>query len=624
MASFGQRWWAVAPAVLTAALTLAACTSDESAPKGEVPAFSNPTEITNSYLPFAERGRWVYEGTANDEPYLIEVAVTPATRTIEWGENSTETLVVRRRQLVNGLLIQEALVHYAQDDGGGVWSFGQDVDNFKEGALADHEGSRLAGADGVEPVLVMPGDPQGGQAFSGEDVLGLDTLKRHEIVSLTERVEAPDGPVDTGLVVATVQPGGAKEEERVFVPDVGLVLARSADGELSLARRLPQDAESAAMETFSDSTTVDNPYFGVTGVDYRLYLGEDEGEPLRIEVAPTGETKAIDWEGGTTETLVSQFIATSERDLLEIAVDWFAQDDRGNVWYFGEDVFNYEEGRIANMGGTWLAGKDGPPGLIMPGEPALGQRFNPENIPGLVFESVEVEEVDGTFTLPTGEQLTDVLLLHEVLDDGSEEFKEYAAGYGNLTTDAPPVERVDIVYALPNDAIGAPVPRQLGDMLSELRGVGTKGAGNVDKIQEAFDTFAGGGDPVPEILVELAAEQLSSLEEALGASDAEEARMAALDLEHTVLDLARLYQTQRPVDLDLLDLHARRMLAAVDADDLVAASTAAALARGVAERNITTLSGEAADAAAGADAAAEEEDLPGIAEAASQLRGALS
>lgn len=624
MASLGKRWWTVAPAVLTAALTLAACTSDESAPKGEVPAFSNPTEITNSYLPLAERGRWVYEGTANDEPYLIEVAVTPATRTIEWGENSTETLVVRRRQLVNGLLIQEALVHYAQDDGGGVWSFGQDVDNFKEGELADHEGSRLAGADDVEPILVMPGDPQGGQAFSGEDVLGLDTLKRHEIVSLTEHVDAPDGPVDTGLVVATVQPGGAKEEERVFVPDVGLVLARGADGELSLTTRLPQDAESAARETFSNSTTVDNPFFGVTGVDYRLYLGEDEGEPLRIEVAPTEETKAIEWEGGTTETIVSQFIATSERDLLEIAVDWFAQDDRGNVWYFGEDVFNYEEGRVANMGGTWLAGKDGPPGLIMPGEPALGQRFNPENIPGLVFESVEVEEVDGTFTLPTGEQLTDVLLLHEVLDDGSEEFKEYAAGYGNLTTDAPPVERVDIVYALPNDAIGAPAPRQLGEALSELRGISTKGAGNIDKVRDALDTFAGGGDPLPEVLVELAAEQVSSLEEALGASDAEEARMAALDLEHTVLDLARLYQTERPVDLDLLDLHARRMLAAVDADDLVAASTAAALGRGVAERNITTLSSEAGDAASQADAAAEDKELAGIAEAASQLRASLS
>jgi hypothetical protein len=618
-----KRLWTVAPAVLTAALTLAACTSDESSPTGETQAFSNPTEITNSYLPFAERGRWVYEGTAKDEPYLIEVAVTPATRTIEWGENSTETLVVRRRQWVNGLLIQEALVHYAQDDGGGVWSFGQDVDNFKEGELADHEGSRLAGADGVEPILVMPGEPQGGQAFSGEDVLGLDPLKRHEVVSLTERVDAPDGPVDTGLVVATVQPGGAKEEERVFVPEVGLVLARGADSELSLAQRLPQDAESAALETFSDSTNVNNAYFGVTGVDYRLYLGEDEGEPLRIEVAPTGETKSIDWEGGTTETVVSQFIATSERDLLEIAVDWFAQDDSGNVWYFGEDVFNYEEGRVANMGGSWLAGKDGPPGLIMPGDPALGQRFNPENIPGLVFETVEVQEVDGTFTLSTGEELTGVLMLHEVLDDGSEEFKEYATGYGNLTTDAPPVERVDIVYALPNDAIGGPVPGELGRMLTDLRAISTEGTGGIAKLREAFDGFTSGGDAVPEILVDLAGEQLDSLEEAMGSSDREEARMAALDLEHTVLDLARLYQTKRPVDLDLLDLHARRMLAAADAEDLVAASTAAALARGVAERNITTLSSEAGDAAAVADAAAEDEDLAGIAEAASALRAAL-
>jgi hypothetical protein len=38
---------------------------------------------------------------------------------------------------------------------------------------------------------------------------------------------------------------------------------------------------------------------------------------------------------GSTETTVSQFIATSDRNLLEIAVDWFAQDDAGNVWYFG-------------------------------------------------------------------------------------------------------------------------------------------------------------------------------------------------------------------------------------------------------------------------------------------------
>jgi hypothetical protein len=624
MSRYGKKPWAVACAVVTAGLTLSACTSDEPSTTAGTPEFSNPTEITNQFLPLADRGRWIYEGTRDGERYLIEVAVTPATRTVEWEGNSTETMVVRRRQLVEGLLIQEALVLYAQDDDGGVWSFGQDVKNFEEGELAGDDGSRLAGEGGVEPLLVISGDPQDGQAFSGEDVLGLDDVERHEVVSLEERVETPDGPVETGVVVATVQSGGAKNEERIFVPEIGLVLARGDEGELSLDRRLPQDAESAATETFSAPTTVDNPYFGVTGVDYRLYLGEDEGEPLRIEVALTGKTKAIEWEGGTTETVESQFIATSERDLLEIAVDWFAQDDEGNVWYFGENVWNYEEGRVANMGGTWIAGGDGPPGLIMPGEPALGQRFNPEDIPGLVFETVEVEEVDGTFTLPSGEQLTDVLVLHEVLDDASEEFKEYGPGYGNLTTDAPPVERVDIVYALPNDAVGSAVSEELGRMLAELRAISTEGAGAIDKVREALDAFTSQDDPVPDVLVELAGEQLASLDEALGSSDREEARMAALDLEHTVLDLVRLYETERPVDLDVLDLHARRMLAAVTAEDMAAASTAAALAKGVAERNATSLGSKAAEAAVAADEAAEDEDLAAIAEAASGLQAALS
>ena len=100
--------------------------------------------------------------------------------------------------------------------------------------------------------------------------------------------------------------------------------------------------------------------------------------------------------------------------------------------------------------------------------------------------------------------------------------------------------------------------------------------------------------------------------------------MAALDLEHTVLDLARLYESERPIDLDVLDLHARRMLAAVAAEDMVAASTAAALAKGVAERNATSVGSEAADAAVAADAAAEEEDLAAIAEAASGLRAGVS
>jgi hypothetical protein len=129
-------------AIVIVALGLAACAPGDSAVEratvsavsarnGEIPTFSHPTRITNRYLPFAQGGRWIYEGTKNGYPYLIENAVTDDTKTIEWKNNSMETLVVRHRGWVDGVLIEEALDYYAQGDDGGVWDFGEDVDNFK-------------------------------------------------------------------------------------------------------------------------------------------------------------------------------------------------------------------------------------------------------------------------------------------------------------------------------------------------------------------------------------------------------------------------------------------------------------------------------------------------------------
>ena len=58
------------------------------------------------------------------------------------------------------------------------------------------------------------------------------------------------------------------------------------------------------------------------------------------------------------------------------------------MWYFGEQVDNYVDGALDNHDGTWLAGRDGPPGMIMPARPRVGDVYRPENIPGLVFEEV--------------------------------------------------------------------------------------------------------------------------------------------------------------------------------------------------------------------------------------------
>ena len=102
------------------------------------------------------------------------------------------------------------------------------------------------------------------------------------------------------------------------------------------------------------------------------------------------------------QTLESQFLAFLDGRLHEVARDWYGQADDGSVWYFGEDVFNYDEGILADTGGTWLAGKDGPVAMIMPANPEVGNVYRPENIPGLVFEEVTIKTVGLTVEGPYG------------------------------------------------------------------------------------------------------------------------------------------------------------------------------------------------------------------------------
>ncbi|CAN5454278.1 hypothetical protein BH18ACT1_BH18ACT1_02430 [soil metagenome] len=72
---------------------------------------------------------------------------------------------------------------------------------------------------------------------------------------------------------------------------------------------------------------------------------------------------------------MSQFVAYGDGEILELATDYYAQADDGSVWYLGEDVTNYDNGRVADHAGTWLAGRDGPAGMIMPANPQAGDVY---------------------------------------------------------------------------------------------------------------------------------------------------------------------------------------------------------------------------------------------------------
>jgi hypothetical protein len=110
----------------------------------------------------------------------------------------------------------------------------------------------------------------------------------------------------------------------------------------------------------------------------------------------------VEWRGQRIETLQSQFAAYLNGRIHEVALDLYAQADDGAVWYFGEYVFNYEHGVVADTEGTWHAGAQYPPAMIMPADPKVGDVYRTENIPGVAFEEVTVKTVGKTVEGPTG------------------------------------------------------------------------------------------------------------------------------------------------------------------------------------------------------------------------------
>jgi hypothetical protein len=120
-----------------------------------------------------------------------------------------------------------------------------------------------------------------------------------------------------------------------------------------------------------------------------------------------------------------------EGELKEISRNFFAQDGSGAVWYFGEEVDEYEGGAITGHDGAWLAGSDGSkPCLFMPARPRIGQRFEPEQTPPHAVEYDEVLALDEELTVPFG-RFTGLLVIREGdRPDHWQERKYYARDVG--------------------------------------------------------------------------------------------------------------------------------------------------------------------------------------------------
>jgi hypothetical protein len=120
--------------------------------------------------------------------------------------------------------------------------------------------------------------------------------------------------------------------------------------------------------------------------------------------------------------------------LIEQTYDWHAQDKKGNVWYFGEDTKEYNNGKVTSTKGSWEAGVDGAkPGIIMQAHPKVGQSYRQEYYKGEAEDMAKAISLDESVRVPYG-SFDGVLETKEwtPLEPSYAEHKYYARGVGQV------------------------------------------------------------------------------------------------------------------------------------------------------------------------------------------------
>ena len=178
---------------------------------------------------------------------------------------------------------------------------------------------------------------------------------------------------------------------------------------------------------------ITNPYFPMKPGTVFKFEGTRDGVARRDEMMVTDETKMI----MGVKTIVVRDVASSNTEIVEKTVDWYAQDKDGNVWYFGEDTAEFANGKVTNTDGTWMAGVDGAiPGIIMKAKPTVGDGYRQEYRPGVAEDYAKVINIEATAGGPTGKYEKVVVTEDtDLLDKSKFEHKWFAPGIGPIGTD---------------------------------------------------------------------------------------------------------------------------------------------------------------------------------------------
>jgi hypothetical protein len=202
----------------------------------------------------------------------------------------------------------------------------------------------------------------------------------------------------------------------------------SADAD-SNTGTLPQSSEPSNLNPADFTTQIENPYWPMpVGRVWHVHVSNPQGESLQETITVTDQTKRIA-DGVTTR--VVRDVVYNHGKATEITDDWYAQDKDGNIWYFGEDTTQIQNGK-KDTSGSFEAGKNGADaGIAMPAHPEVGLTYREEYYKGHAEDRSKVLAVDQQVEAPAG-HFTGAILTDDTspIEPTVSEYKLYAKGVG--------------------------------------------------------------------------------------------------------------------------------------------------------------------------------------------------
>jgi hypothetical protein len=299
--------------------------------------FTAPLVIDNPFLPLTPGTSLTYSVETDEGTETIIVEVLEEPRTVA----GIDSVVVRDRVFLNGVLIEDTYDWFAQDDAGNVWYMGEEVINYEyddEGNLEEtnDDGSWEAGVDGALPGIQMWAAPSPGQSYYQE--FYADEAEDMALVVATDiTVTLSDGSSYANCL-QTIDWNPLEPETleyKYYAPDLGLVKEEVVGGDESVELTSGEGnfgLKAAKLLIEHNATDEDTGFQGFADGEpwNELTITDPDGEEI-LTITPEGGLNGF----GLTEL----FFETSEPENDEVPIETvLARLNEGQYQFSGEIV----------------------------------------------------------------------------------------------------------------------------------------------------------------------------------------------------------------------------------------------------------------------------------------------